>query len=605
MRSSISLAAAVLSMAPALASWPRVLESAGLDASGLVILEGDSAQARAVGFIPTPGLIPVRNVIDSANPGMQIIWEHEQRLPRFETPAQATVFTRERWTGAPLAAGFRRDGKVVFWTAVSPGERGYERFPYLVQALAELGVTAQVETRGLWAFFDSSYRLRADQDYLARRWRRGGISALHIAAWHYWEPDQARDAWLGKLIEACHRHAIAVYAWVELPHVSNRFWETHPEWREKTATGQDAQLDWRRLMNLSNEECAAEVERDLRGLSARFDWDGINLGELYFESLEGYLNPARFTPFSPEVRREFSSLHGFDPAEMYHGMSPRWHLRDAASMRLFLDYRAGLAARLQQEWLGRLEAIRRDRPWLDLTLTHVDDRFDTTMRDRLGADAGRLLPAAAQAGATFLIEDPATLWHLGADRYAELARRYAAIAPPRSSLAIDINVVERYQDVYPTKQQTGVELFQLLHQAASSFPRVAIYFENSILAPDWPLIAAAAAPARILRLSGGEVEVYSPDSAALRWPGCAEVDGEAWPIRSAGRLLVPAGRHVVSPCSAEPKIKLTDFNGTLLAARAVGERLEIAYESRSRAIALLADGRVVLLPPGRRTVTFD
>src|SRR2546421_207982 len=51
-------------------------------------------------------------------------------------------------------------------------------------------------------------------------------------------------------------------------------------------------------------------------------------------------------------------------------------------------------------------------------------------------------------------------------------------------LAIDINVVDRYQDVYPTKQQTGTELFQLVHLAAGSFARVALYFENSILAPD-------------------------------------------------------------------------------------------------------------------------
>ncbi|MBI5085872.1 MAG: hypothetical protein HZB13_14890, partial [Acidobacteria bacterium] len=452
MPSSISIAAAILLVAPALAGWPRVLKSAGLDDSNLVILEGDTPPGRAYGFIPSGGTVTVRNVVDAANPDMQIIWEQEQRVALFETPSEAAVFARERWTGAPLSAGYRKNGKVVFWTAVGVGERGYERFPYLIQALAELAVSAQAETRGLWAFFDASYRLRADQDYLARRWRQGGISALHIAAWHYWEPDRARDAWLGTLIEACHRHAIAVYAWVELPHVSNRFWDQHPEWREKTATGQDAHLDWRKLMNLANGDCATQVERDLRALSARFNWDGINLGELYFESLEGYPNPARFTPFNTDVRREFTSLHGFEPLEMYDKASLRFHDRDAGPMRLFLDYRAGLAARLQHDWLGRLEAIRRERPWLDLALTHVDDRFDPTMRDRLGADAARLLPAAARARATFLIEDPATLWHLGAERYAELARRYAAIAPQGSSLAIDINVVQRYQDVYPTRQ---------------------------------------------------------------------------------------------------------------------------------------------------------
>ena len=39
------------------------------------------------------------------------------------------------------------------------------------------------------------------------------------------------------------------------------------------------------------------------------------------------------------------------------------------------------------------------------------------------------------------------------------------LTPRSDKLAIDINVVERYQDVYPTKQQTGTELFQLVHLA--------------------------------------------------------------------------------------------------------------------------------------------
>ena len=349
----------------------------------------------------------VRGVRDTVNPNLEIVWEQPLDLARFEVPAEATVFTRERWSGAPLAAGFRRDGKVVFWTIAPLGEKGYERFPYIPQALSELGLRPKLESRALWAFFDSSYRLRADPDYLAERWRRGGIAALHVAAWHYWEPDPQRDAYLSRLIEACHRHAILIYAWVELPHVSEQFWNDHPQWREQTATLQDAHLDWRKLMNLLRPDCAAAVEGGLQALAARFDWDGINLGELYFESLEGYSSPARFTPFSREVREAFKSRAGFDPAELYDRGSKRFHRRDAAPMRRFLDYRAELAGTLQQDWLGRLDRIRAAKPWLDLVLTHIDDRFDATMRDKLGADAARLLPVASRYGATFLIEDPA------------------------------------------------------------------------------------------------------------------------------------------------------------------------------------------------------
>lgn len=589
---------------PVSGGWRRVLESVGLDPARVLVLEGDSAAARAAGFVPAGARVEVRSITDAFLPSLRIVWERPVTVPRFSVPPQAVIFTRERWTGAPLAAGYRDGGRVVLWTATSIGDKGYERYPYLVQALMELGVVPLAETRGLWAFFDSSYRLRADPEYLADRWRRAGISALHAAAWHYWEPEEARDAWLRNLIEACHRRAIHVYAWIEFPHVSERFWEAHPEWREKTATAQDAHLDWRKLMNLADPDCARAVEKGLRELLHRFDWDGVNLAELYFESLEGYLNPARFTPFNDLVRAEFRAETGMDPAEFYNPASRFYHLRDAGPMRRFLDYRARLAHRLQVEWLERVRGIAEERGGLDLVLTHVDDRFDTTMRDNLGADAAALLPEAARFGAAFLVEDPATIWNLGPERYAELARRYAPILPRGVRLGADINIVERYQDVYPTKQQTGGELFQLLHWAAKSFPQVAVYFENSILAPDWDLVAAAASAAQARPLGDGGLEVESAAPLALRWDGCATVDGQPWPVRSHGRLLVPAGRHRVAACREPVEPVLEDFSGNVLRLEHVDGLWRLEYESRARAIAVLAGGQreVRYFPAGRHQV---
>lgn len=592
------LTSLILVALPLAGSWPRLLESAGLAPGEVEVVTGASEQALRLGFRDTGARVMVRSVVDSIDPSLEIVWQTAVETPVFAMPPGATVFTRERWTGAPLAAGWRAGGRVLFWTAVGLGERGYERFPYIPQALAELGLHARAESRNLWAFFDSSYRLRADPDYLAARWRRGGIAALHIAAWHYWEPDAQRDLWLRKLIEACHRHAITTYAWIELPHVSEQFWRDHPEWREQTAAGQDAQLDWRKLMNLTDPACSAAVDRGLAALAQRFDWDGINLGELYFESLEGYQNPARFTPFHAQVRAGFRALHGFDPAELYDEASKRYHARDAAPMRLFLDFRAKLAASLQNDWLASLQALKSSKPWLDLVLTHVDDRFDATMRDKLGADAASLLPAATAHGATFLIEDPATVWHLGPERYPEMARRYVAIAPPGARLAVDLNIVERYQDVYPTKQQTGAELLQLVHSAAGSFPRVALYFENSIASVDWPMLAGAAAAARVNPLTGTTVHVSADQPVALRWDGCARVNGANWPVHSGGFLLLPAGGGDVEGCDDPTPPALLDFNGVLLGAEVRNGRLTIRYSSQARAIAVLPGGTERMLPPG-------
>src|SRR5207248_9309537 len=135
----------------------------------------------------------IASVTDVHLPQLPIVWQSAQEMPRFEVPPTARVFAKERWTGAPLIAGFRRGRGVVLWIAASPGQHGYERFPYLLHALADLGLDPPFRSARLWAFFDSAYRLRVDPDYFARRWRGAGIAALHVAAWHFFEPDAAGD----------------------------------------------------------------------------------------------------------------------------------------------------------------------------------------------------------------------------------------------------------------------------------------------------------------------------------------------------------------------------------------------------------------------------
>ena len=586
----------------AAAVWPRIFSSLGLPpdtaatmvatgqesaaelrsraaAGAIVILEGDSEAARALGFRPADRKVPVRNIIDARHPSTEIIWEKSIDLPSFTLPAGAIEFARERWEGIPVLAGLKTGSGGILWMAAPPGDRGFDRYPFLPQALAELGLRPPVRSRNLWAFFDSSYRLRADIEWFAPRWREAGFAALQIAAWHYWEPDTQRDAWLRALIDACHRNGILVYAWVELPHVSEGFWNEHPEWREKTAAGQDAHLDWRKLMNLARPDCAAAVAKGMNGLLDRFDWDGVNLAELYFESLEGYLNPARFTPMNDDVRRAFQSAHGEDPLDFFRPDSPRYHGKTAEGMRRFLDWRAGLAQKLQEEWMARLA-----RADLDLVLTHVDDRFDATMRDKIGADAARLLPAAARSNATFLVEDPATLWHLGPQRYPDIARRYAPIAPAPEQLAIDINIVERYQDVYPTKQQAGVELLELVHLASRAFPRVALYFESSLLRSDWPWLPAAAAVYTSLESRDGVTTVDSPSGIGVVWNGGANVNGRPWPVLDGATVWLPPGRFRLEP-GPLPPLRLLDLNGQLREAEALPGGVRFRYSSSARGIA--------------------
>jgi hypothetical protein len=587
----------------------------------ILILEGAGPAAAELGLVVKPETLSVRQIVDVHAPAMQIIWEQAVQTLQVELPAGFQVFAKEKWKGAPLLAGKRTAQGAVLWLATTPGLTGIEKFPYLLQALTDLGWTPAAQTADLWAFFDSSYRIRADPDYLARRWRQAGIGVLHVAAWHNMEPDSTQDDYLKRVIEACHRHAISVYAWLELPHVSEKFWADHPDWREKTAFGQDAQLDWRKLMNLQNPDCRREIAAQISTLLGRFDWDGVNLAELYFESLEGASNPARFTPMNDDVRAGFKQTAGFDPKLLFIPGSPYTAAEHPDALRKFLDYRADLAFRMQHEWLGVLDRVRSAKPYLDVVLTHIDDRFDTGIRDELGADVARSLPLIQTRKSTLLVEDPAPLWALGPERYARLADKYKPLTSNRSDLAVDINVVERYQDVYPTKKQTGVELLELVHQAAVSFGRVALYFENSLEKQDLALLPAAATSAHVKSRGPDELDTDAQEPTRIVWQGPVEVDGKTWPIRDNQFVLVPGGKHRLSTAVGKPAVTLKDFNGEIHSAVSSRDRVDVAYSSRTRAMAVVAAtpsrievdglpynqpavGNSVMLPSGQHVVTF-
>ena len=138
------------------ASWPAVLSSLGfqpqaagagagivvlrrgarpVDALALaesgtfVIVEGQSDAAVSAGFRPGSKTVRVQSVEDLRRPQLRIIWERALDLPVCDLPAGARVFTRERWTGAPLVAGFRRGAGAILWVAADPGSARLRTLP--------------------------------------------------------------------------------------------------------------------------------------------------------------------------------------------------------------------------------------------------------------------------------------------------------------------------------------------------------------------------------------------------------------------------------------------------------------------------------------------
>jgi len=303
-----------------------------------------------------------------------------------------------------------------------------------------------------------------------------------------------------------------------------------------------------------------------------------------------------------------------DPKTLWDSPSP-----NPAALRKFLDFRAVLASRLQSDWLRELDQVRKDKPYLDVVLTQIDDRFDTAIRDELGADTSRSIALIKAHQGTLLVEDPANLWNLGPDRYAKLAQKYS-----EQTVSVDINVVERYQDVYPTKKQTGVELFELVHQAAESFSHVGLYFENSLEKQDLPLLAAAATAASYSDHGPDEMDIQASEATRVAWQGPVEVDGKCWPLQDRQFVLAPAGKHRLSPGMEAPAITIADFNGMIQSVNSAKEHVELSYSSRTRALATpgtplssievdgvpfwnpsaAGDSAAIVLPAGQHVVSF-
>jgi hypothetical protein len=584
-----------------------------VDNGSLLIIEGDSPLARALGLTFLGREIEVTQVEDAGSPRLAIVWEKPVKLIPPALPPGAKVMVKDKWTGAPLAMVFPHGKGRVFFLATAL--QGYSRFPYFIQTLiAECGVTPPFRADRLHAFFDYGYRTGVDLDYFARRWRHQGVMALHVSAWQFWDRTPERDEYLRNLIAACHREGVLVYAWFELPHVSDKFWQDHPAWREKTATLADAHLDWRGLINLLDPAAFQAVSAGMIQLLDGFDWDGLNLSELYFESPQGPENAQRFTPMNDQVRAEFKKQTGIDPVDFFNADSPHHYSKHTFAWTTFVDYRADLVVRLHTQVFEQIARVRLHKPYLHTIVTFVDNLYETRMKEALGADMARMWPLSARHPFTLIVEDPASMWSLGPERYSVLGDKYG-----KGIAGIDINVVDRYQDVFPTKKQTGGEFLQLFHNAAAAFSPVLVYFEASVLPRDMDVVSyALAAGAQ----ASGETVVESPRPVWFH-TNATSVDGQPWPARTGDSVLLPAGRHTVETGGDAPAFELVHLTGgdLLSASYAPGRSsqsrtINFTYRAGSRAIAIfspparvisvdgtpLTTAESVMLPPGEHRV---
>ncbi len=531
-----------------------------IERGGRAVLEGRSDLAQRLGFSFNGRRASVSSARDLLFPDVEINWSRVAEMERFEPPPVSANLIEDRNSQLPIGVVSRvGEGFVIYLAADFDPQTGlgYARYPYLFQHLAQrFGAVSAVTASGAEFYFDPGFREQAPIERLVASWHRDGIRAIYAAAWHFY-PKWSYD--YDRLIRLCHERGIAVYAWLELPQVSEKFWDEHPEWREKTATGLDGKVGWRRMMNLANDNCRAATLDFISGLIAAHDWDGVNIAELCFDTSDGLRDAAGYVPMNEDVRARFEAESGFDPRLLFDSRSPYYWQKNAMAEARWSAFRS----RLLRDWLttvlervGKFKVHRQ----LDVICTVLDSLHSPRVIEKTGANARDAIELMDHFAFTLQVEDPAEAWGNSPVRYREFGETYRKLVRDPSRLMFDINVVpDRSHDIAPTDLLSGTELALAASAAAAAGNgRVALYSESSLLPEDratLPVVLGSsvrvsgltnggtappdsALPVRIVTTKTVRLSLLSEPSGLL-----PVLDGELWQCGTNGQVILPAGEH--------------------------------------------------------------
>src|SRR3989441_796271 len=510
------------SIIPAFGNRPRVV--------------GRSPLTTALGIDFTGNEERVRKVRDRVATALDILWPQAASVPEFIVPPGAEVLVEAEGSRTPVAiSGQLGAGRYIYFGPLfTEAGHGYERFPYLTHHVRrEFRLAPRLRSDNLEVFFDPGFRPIISVEQLVVTWRHHGVRDIHAAAWAFY-PRYAFD--YARLIRSAHANGMLVYAWFELPHLTEDFWIKRPACREKTNAGRDARSEWRFPLALTDSACVAAVEDEVRRILQVYEWDGVNFAELNFESAVGLRGPGTLTPFRPSARRDFQQRYGFDPARLFDQRSTYFWRASPTALRRFEELRVEWVVRLHERFLSLADAVARSRPHgFETIVTVLDSLSAPELRRSIAIDVTRILKLRDRYDFTVAVEDPQAMWGLPPDRYERIGRVYRTLVGDPRRLLIDVNVVPfraSGTDGFATAQQTGVELHQLLRSAVRHADRVLLYAESTIFA--WDLAAVPYALASVARKQGepGRWIIEAPSPVVLEVGDDVDevlLDGRPWP----------------------------------------------------------------------------
>ena len=567
---------------------------------GNLITDANNELASEMGIKFSNLKIKVGKVRDKYFPEESITWYFPELVNKIQNNDIDEIFCYDELTQTPMAIGRQADkGRMIFINSrFDPySQEGYSFYPYLLNYVKDyFRLRPIVRTDNLEVYFDPGFRRTISIENLVKQWVNEGIKRIHVAGWHQY-PKYTYD--YKRLIDLAHANGILVYAWLEPPQVNQKFWNEHPEWREKNYRNKDVAPSWRYPVALTDPKCVEAVKQEYVKFLNSFDFDGVNLAELYFESGEGFNTPDLFTPMHPSARNEVMKKYGIDLSKIFSENSRFYWKNNPYVEKSIIDYRVSKLNEVYETLLPALYGIAAGKKGFEVIVTAMDSFGSPELRRNLGVDMNEIIRLQKKYGFALQVEDPENLWSTDPMRYVEIGKKYLSLIGDKDKLLLDLNILNFRNSSkptpFPTLIQTGTESFLLVNASSIGALRFTVYSESSINPQDLPYLSYASATMVNYGYAQNGYQFTSPVSFVIKLPDAIKyikIDGNIVSPYRDNLYTIPAGTHQIdtdnqslpSFSTYELQTKIVSFTGMLQSVEYGVNDLKFEYISNNRTL---------------------
>lgn len=602
---------------------------------GDLITDGQHNLLEDIGIKISDSHMKVDQIRDKYFPEQVIRWHNSEVIAKFDLDNYDEIFCTEETNESPIACGKKfGTGKIIYFAArFDPySQLGYSNFPFAMEYVKRyLHFQPMFRRDNLEMYFEPGFRNAYPTEDLIKLWVNEGIRIIHVAGWHQYEK-YTYD--YEHLISLAHANGILVYAWLEPPQVSQKFWLDHPQWREKNYLGKDVRPSWRYPMAMTDEHCLAAMIVEYQKLLSRYEWDGVNLAEVYFEAGEGMKDPELFTPMHSSAQSLFKNKYGYDLTTIFNRSSKNYWAENAKVKNSVTEFRVDQITDIYSKLLSVFGSYVKARNGFQVVVTALDNLGSPELREYIGSDIKRIIGLNKFNSFTLQIEDPEKRWSEDPYRYVEISKQYKELLGNNFMLDLNILSFRKANAVtpFPTLIQTGTECFHVVRAAALN-NRFTIYAESSINQQDLFYLPYVNSAALIYRDTTNGYVVETPYSVFLKLPDekrDVKIDGEFVAASRHNHFLIPAGHHYIEVginardafSAHDLQTRIMSISANVLSVSYAVSNLQFTYESGIRTLAsfdrepvrIMIDGNeyntpvmkgndcyTVFLPPGHHT----